>query len=272
MVTEAVHPRMRLLEVEPNHAAGMRTIILTALAAFLNSFLLSAQAMRPARLAARVPFVGCPSDGQLGPRKAPAGKAMAFSISANEAQQLAFYQSESEGVLAPRGWHCIGGVGSSGDFLYVSPQPIDERSLTSMTWEGFSGPAIELAHYYGDTSGRDEVARIIMRALPAHRALVGKLLQDGVESGLLPSGPYPTDRLIAKRENIVEFQTPAHTRGLGTNSRLQANGDPIRGTAILAGKTPDAILLSVRLSPSNDGLSPAIIQQMENDVSARNTQ
>src|ERR1700729_1277487 len=62
-----------------------------------------------------VPFVGCASDGQMGPQKAPNGKNLAVAIPAAMANRLAYYKGEnSSGVLAPRGWNCFSTYGSNG--------------------------------------------------------------------------------------------------------------------------------------------------------------
>ena len=75
--------------------------------------------------ASRVPFVGCPSDGQAGPVPAPRGKSKSVRIDAKAAQQLAYYESTQHfGVLAPRGWHCFGTYGSDGNSLFVSLEAI----------------------------------------------------------------------------------------------------------------------------------------------------
>src|SRR5208282_5998832 len=75
--------------------------------------------------AASVPFVGCPSDGQTGPIEAPTGTARSVQIGRGAARELAYYEAAiGFGVLAPRGWHCLGNSGSSGASLFVSPEPI----------------------------------------------------------------------------------------------------------------------------------------------------
>jgi hypothetical protein len=66
-----------------------------------------------------------------------------------------------------------------------------------------------------------------------------------------PFGPYPNDKLTYKNKETVEYETPAHTDGLGTASRLQKNADPIRGAAILVGPDTDLLSLSVRLPHEN---------------------
>jgi len=64
----------------------------------------------------------------------------------------------------------------------------------------------------------------------------------------------------------VEFQTPANTTGLGTQSRLAANSRPIHGVAILSGKEPDLVQLSMRLPNRNPSLEQAIIDRLKTEV------
>ena len=210
---------------------------------------------------ARVPFVGCASDGQIGPVDAPKGVSMSFPISPAAAKQLAYYQSANgPGVLGPRGWHCFDTYGSSGHALFISPEAIDDGRIMGTNWKGFSGPAIEFSRRYGDTSGRFAVAEIMARVFPGHEQFV----QSVVAEGLVPSfesGPYPADRLTyrGKNKDMVEFQTPPNSKGLGTDaSMLQPNSSPVYGVAILFGSTPDLLLLQVRL--------PAELQPLANDI------
>jgi hypothetical protein len=207
---------------------------------------------------ARVPFVGCPSDGQVGPMDAPKGVSMSFPISPAAAKQLAFYQSANgPGVLAPRGWHCFGTYGSSGDATFISPEAIDDGRIMGTGWKGFSGPAIEFSRRYGDTSGRFAVAAIMARVFPSHKQFVQRVLAEHLVQSL-ESGPYPADRLTYRGKNMVEFQTPPNSKGLGTDTGLQPNSSPVSGVAILFGSTPDLLLLQVRL--------PAELQPLTNDI------
>jgi len=85
-----------------------------------------------------VPFVGCPSDGQMGAVEAPTGISPILTIPAELAQRLAYYSSAQElGVLGPRGWHCFGRYGSGGAAIYVSRRPIDFDDTLSVTWIRF---------------------------------------------------------------------------------------------------------------------------------------
>ena len=218
-----------------------------------------------------VPYVGCLTDGQSGPTAAPNGENRALPIDAKAAQRLAYYESEKGfGVLAPRGWYCLGTYGSDGDSLFVSPQPINSADLFSTTWDGFAGPTIELSRENGATSGRFGVAKTIARVFPAHKDFVRKVIDEGIEpASSFQFGPYPNDKLVYRSNEIVEYNTPAYTEGLGTRSRLHSNANPILGVAILIGEDNDLLKLSVRLSSDQTDLSSHIIQQVERDSEDR---
>lgn len=223
---------------------------------------------QPQKLTANVPFVGCESEGQIGPVKAPTGKSMRVTISSDAATRLAYYKSEQGlGVLGPRGWHCFGAYGSNGYALYVSPEQVTASQVLSHTWTGFSGPTIELAGESGETSGRFSVARVIACVFPSKKGFVESVVAEGTEpASSFPFGPYPEDKLNYRSKQTVEYETPANTEGLGTNSRLKKNAYPIKGVAILIGDTPDLVLLAVRLSPELAELGSPIIHQLEGDA------
>ncbi|MGO9438183.1 MAG: hypothetical protein ACLP00_28260 [Terracidiphilus sp.] len=218
---------------------------------------------------AEVPFVGCKSDGQVGPQDAPIGKPKTIAISPQLAQRVAYYKaSDGEGVLGPRGWYCFGTYGSSGSNLYVTPMPLKSADLFSNSWKGISSFGIQISVSNGDTSGRFEVAQIIARVFPAHSAFVRRVIAEGVEpSTSFPYGPYPADKLTYKSKETVEYITPPNTEGLGTKSFLIKDADPIDGVAILTGEELSLTHLSVRLSPEMSDLLPVIIRQVEQDIS-----
>ncbi|HEX8815152.1 MAG TPA: hypothetical protein VF753_06605 [Terriglobales bacterium] len=108
------------------------------------------------------------------------------------------------------------------------------------------------------------MAKIAARVFPDRKAFVEKVIAEQSElASPFPFGPYPTDTLKYKSKNVLEFQTPANTDGLGTASRLQKNDRPISGVAILFGKGPNLLQLSVRLSFETNDLTQFIIQQTE---------
>jgi hypothetical protein len=217
-----------------------------------------------------VPFVGCKSDGQGGPVDAPEGAVQTVQIDSSAAKKLAYYKAEnSTGVLAPRGWYCFGTYGSSGSSLFVTPQPINSDDLLSMNWAGIAGPGIQVQEISGDTSGRFQVASVIARVFPAHKSFVDGVIKEGVEpASSFPFGPYPQDRLTYRSDQVVEFQTPAHSEGLGTVNQLKQSDEPIDGVAILQGETPDLLLVTVRLPPEVNELTSQIIQQVERESAA----
>lgn len=218
----------------------------------------------------QVPFVGCASDGQAGPQAAPTGPSKAVAISAAAAQRLAYYKAEyGPGVLAPRGWHCFSTYGSDGSNLFVSPDAMDSTTLLSVDWKGFAGPAIQVSIAEGGTSGRFEVAKVIARVFPAYKAFAQNVIAEGIEPASdFPSGPYASDKLTYRGTNTVEFETPANTKGLGTDSRLEANASPIDGVAIITGTDTDLIQLSARVTAKDRDLISLIVKQAVGDAVA----
>ena len=211
---------------------------------------------------AKVPLVGCKSDGQTGPVDAPTGKDPVLPISARAAERLAYYTVGDQGVLAPRNWYCFGLYGSGGTHLYVGPRPIPDVPVEI---------GIVVSNRPGGTSGRFSVAEVISRVFPAHVDFVRRVESEGLldTPPEFPSGPYPDDRLSYKNAETVEYETRPDAEGLGTyDSSLIKNPTPIRGVAMLLGDTPDLLLLSVRLPPGLADLTDTIIQQVERDAAA----
>jgi len=201
---------------------------------------------------------------------APKGNDQNVPIDVSAAPKLAYYKAEnSTGVLAPRGWCCFGTYGSSGSSLFVTPQAIKSDDLLSMNWAGIDGPGIQVQEISGDTSGRFQVASVIARVFPAHKAFAEGVIKEGVEpASSFPFGPYPQDRLTYRSDQVVEFQTPAHSEGLGTVNQLKQSDESIDGVAILQGETPDLLLVSARLPAEVNDLTSQIIQQVERESAA----
>lgn len=177
------------------------------------------------------------------------------------------------GILAPRGWYCFGTYGSDGDRLFASPEPIDSSNLFSIKSNGFAGPLVQLSRSSGGASGRFAVAKTIARVFPAHREFVTKVVEEGIGPATsFPFGAYPRDQLIYKSDEIVEYRTPAQTDGLGTDSLLLKDDDPISGVVmLLTGPNSDLDLLqlSVRLPPAKVGLTESIVRQLESDAASQ---
>ena len=142
-------------------------------------------------------FVGCPSEGMMGPSKAPYGKPKLVSLPHAVAEQLAYYKAkDGQGVLAPRGWHCFRTSGSAGSWLVVAPQIVDG--------EAPFGPVVKLSVENAETSGRFMVASVIARVFPAYRAFVSKVIEEGIEPAadfpLVSSYPLKTSSTIEARK------------------------------------------------------------------------
>jgi hypothetical protein len=134
--------------------------------------------------------------------------------------------------------------------------------MTRADWGGTASQAVQIEDLSGDTSGRFEVAKVIARVFPAHRAFVQNVIEMFPGVSDYKFGSYPRDKLISQTERLVQFQTPPHAEGLGTVSRLKANEDPVDGVAILEGPTPDLLMLRVRLPRQQRDLAPVIIQYL----------
>jgi hypothetical protein len=228
----------------------------------------SAIPVGPQPMMVSVPFIGCNSDGQVGPVEAPTATSISVLASSDDARKLAYYKSEQGvGALAPRGWYCFGTYGSGGDTLYITPQPISIANIFEHGPGGSDGPAIQVAYRFGGTSGRFEVAEIIARVFPAYKSFATAVMKEFDRSDdSFTFGPYSRDRLVYKSKALVEYRTPAHTEGLGTHSWLSMNSVPIEGAAMLVGPEHDLVLLSVRLPIDLNGLKTTIIGQFERDA------
>ena len=211
-----------------------------------------------------VPFVGCPSDGQMGPQPIPKGKPVPVSLPAAMASRLAFYRSTQwDGVLAPRGWHCAHLYGSNGWFTVVAQEPVTPASFLGTKPKPISGPAIQLSQSDSGTSGRFEVARLIARYFPERRAFLKSVIDEGIEAASdFREGPFQTDILVSRRKDVVEYLTPAGKEGLGTVSRLSPSVLPIHAVAAVGGARDEdwaGYVLAVRLPKDQEDLAPAIL-------------
>ena len=211
----------------------------------------------------RPPSIGCSSDGQSGPRPPPVAPRAAPLVAAGPATRLAYYDSGTLAVLAPRGWSCIAINGSGGAFLLVTP-----RLYTEATLPGFNrlnGPVVELSFDNGENAGRDQVAAVFARLFPSKRRFIRAVIETDASLGYAPAisnHPYPGDWMTHRSPSVVDFTTPPHRLGMGTfNSRLGAGANSIMGTAMLAhSNSVDRIMvLRVRMARSDRALTSAIV-------------
>ena len=216
--------------------------------------------------AATVPFVGCPTDSLTAPLAAPKGDAVAVAFDGRTAARLAFYKSQADqGVIGPRGWHCLSFKAPSGWVTIVTPAtPSPSTMLRYARFHPIAGPAIQITHFEGYSSGREDIAKLIARYFPEH-ALFLQFVKSAVPAADFPAGPYPKDQRLAQKPGIVETLTPAGKVGLGTQYRLVPSDLPIRAFAAVVG--PDEALqgyvMGVRLAKDKDDLAPIILSWAE---------
>ena len=85
---------------------------------------------------ASVPFVGCKSDGQVGPQDAPTGKPKIVTISPQLAQRVVITRHRMARVFSLRAAGTASGYGSDGSNLYVTPMPLNSAHPFSNSWKG----------------------------------------------------------------------------------------------------------------------------------------
>lgn len=204
-----------------------------------------------------VPFVGCPSDGQQGPLEPP-GSGKAPSLPRAAADRLAWYKGNDLGVLAPRGWNCIELYGSSGSALLVTPERHDADGLFGSP--GFDGPFVIVSVAFGSTSGRFTVASIAGPLFPVAAPFVNDVLNEPDTDTKLVS--VANDELTRRSDTMVDFVTPPHKDGLGTDGWVRKSALPVYGTAILLpDEDMDLLMVRARLPVAMVALAPIIIAQ-----------
>ncbi|HEY0027133.1 MAG TPA: hypothetical protein VGC35_04630 [Allosphingosinicella sp.] len=225
-------------------------------AAFLAPLLL----LLAAPTAAEVPFVGCASDGQVGPVAAPT-RGEVDHLPEAAAPGLAYYGTRSLGALAPSGWHCFALSGSGGEYLLITPERHGSADLLGRAKGTTKGPAVAVGVTYGFTSGRFEVARSIARFFPRHGDFVREVQALDTDTAPLPSRPDPGDAVTRLGDEAIAFTTPAGKKGLGTKHFLLPARDPISGLVLLLPQEDMSMLeLSVRLPRKDKALERAILE------------
>jgi hypothetical protein len=224
--------------------------------------ILALPAASPAR-AEPAPLVRCPGDGQAGPISPPA-RARTPDLPHGLARRLAFYRSRDLGVLAPRGWHCFSLYGSDGAILAVSPNDLGRPPLVA----GFRlrGRGVVVRFSYGETSGRFEVARAIFQLFPAYRGFARRVAAEDIAWPGLRAPLARTDRIVRRGPAMVDFSTPAHRLGLGTEGRLSPNAEPVTGSVrLVRASSPNLLHLDMRLGPNMAAQRTAILSAFHGD-------
>ena len=211
----------------------------------------------------KLEFVGCPSDGPQGSAPPSAPPRELPDYPPEVAARLAYYASGNLTVVAPRGWHCVGRSGSSGADLLVTPEVQAASGGPSNLDKKASGPAIFASRSFGTETGRAQVARIAARVFPIAKKFVQAVVAKSPESrSAIHFAPYPNDAVTRPSDTDIEFETPANKDGLGTDGRLEKNGQPIVGAAMLNGDM-DLFMIAVRLPPEDKDLVATTMQAFE---------
>jgi hypothetical protein len=210
----------------------------------------------------RVPAVGCPVNDQMGPARLQTGESMPVPAEQRIAEQIAYYEAEhSPGVYAPKGWSCRAWDGSSGSVLVVTPKRIEPPYFPLPM---ITGPAVIIETSDAGTSGRFHVAIVAAQLFP----LVGSEFITHVrQEHLIPDSsfdvePYPDDQLRYLSDRFVEYTTPPHRTGLGTDGLLEMSDLPVRGLIILNLQDEVNSLTEVRarLPAGLNAVAAAIVQ------------
>ena len=175
-----------------------------------------------------------------------------FRSSNPSPDQIAYYKAEhGSGIFAPKGWYCRAWNGSNGSFLAVTPKPIPPPYFPLPS---ISGPAVTIATWDGESSGRVRVAVVASQLFSvAGTEFIARVRQEHLisESAFDPES-YPDDQLQYLSDRFVEYTTPPNHTGLGTDSMFEASNLPIRGLTILnlADEANSLIEVRVRLPPN----------------------
>jgi hypothetical protein len=210
----------------------------------------------------RVPAFGCPANDQSGPASLQTGETMPAPVEPRLAEQIAYYRAEnSPGIFAPKGWSCRAWNGSNGSVLVVTPKRIEPPYFPLPTITG-AGVMIESSD--GGSSGRFHVAIVAARLFPLLGGeFITRVRQEHLISDyLFDVEPYPADRLEYLSDRFVEYTTPAHTAGLGTDGMFEVSDLPVMGLTIvnLAADVNTLTEVRVRLPVGLNAVAQAIVQ------------
>jgi hypothetical protein len=212
----------------------------------------------------RVPFVGCPSGGQMGLQSAPKSGKDRW-LKGKIAAQLAYYSPGDIGVLAPRGWHCSAVYGSSGAGMIVAPDKRTAEAFRRLDRVPVRGPFVWAGDSFGGTSGRGSVMEAIARYFPTHRDFIQKVRELDLLFQRLPSGPYSHDVVRQRTRESVRFTTPAWDtgEGAGAGSLIAPGARPVEGIRKLVGprEEPDLWGVDVRLPAGQIDVTEAILSE-----------
>jgi hypothetical protein len=200
-----------------------------------------------------IELIGCPVFGHAdeAPEAAPAKRLIKLSLRKGMASRMAVYRGAlGPAVFGPRGWHCFARYGSGAFVLDVRPEPFNASGEAQGGPFGSNSRAISVEIINGGTSGRYEAAPIIARLFPEFRSFAEEVRDmGGIPRSEFVFAPYPNDRVITLAYNVVEFETPGNSEGIGTRGGFVAGPDSIKGIASVSGSPsePSVRVMRARL-------------------------
>ncbi len=212
---------------------------------------------------ANVPYVGCASDGQLGPQPPPKPSKPTPRLPASAASRLAYYASVNNRRAGAARMALLFSVRFKRSErlrdarAHRRPNPYPRRGVTLQRRRH----RVQL--HTGGTSGRFEVAKVSSKFFPIAHGLVASVAKEEKEIGIpfdLSGNEFRNDQIVSRTDKVVRFITPAGKHGLGTDDRFVPNRSPVAGLAALVfddGET-DLMLLNARLPLKDRDLLPAI--------------
>lgn len=186
----------------------LAVVVLTA------SALAATAAASPSRVSVRLDVIRCPTSyavaGQKGP---PIPRAVLVHAQSAIAPHLAAYSNGWLTILAPRGWHCSGGVGADGnEVLDALPRYVSTPSSAAA--------AVEAARQFNGVA--------VSTACPFFPELV--------RGYGFPCSPIPARELVTRLSaRTVAFEDPPGVHGTGQPS---GGSMPANGIVTYVGDTP----------------------------------
>ena len=210
---------------------------------------------------ARASTINCVGNDQVDSSQTQKGASVPIPVEQSVADQLAYYKAEhGSGIFAPRGWYCRAWNGSNGSFLAVTPKPIPPPYFPL---PGIGGPAVTIATWDGESSGRVRVAVVAAQLFSVVGSeFVARVRQEHlISDSAFDPGSDPDDQLQYLSDRFVEYTTPANRTGLGTDGMLDMSNLPIRGLTILnlVDDANSLIEVRVRLPPNLSSLAEPIL-------------
>jgi hypothetical protein len=217
---------------------------------------------------ATIPFIGCIEAGPT-PNDvtwtAPSGKPLATNLPPSVAAHLAVYASNWSAVLAPRGWACRSIVTPlKGVAMIVAPASADGADI-------LNGPAVIAWNDESDAA----VTAYAGRYFPQH-------MQPLAAKQTIPAAPslaprYASDIIRYRGPLLLEYETPAHRAGLGSQASAQGVTPPalpsygLLALSSLPRGAGGIVNLTARLPPDLVFLHSAILQPFAACLPSHNT-